>query len=103
MARDGNYNGVTPITRKLLAALGASRRPRRTVSLLPARGGRDGDLPRRGRRPPRRRRLPPRGSSPRTRLHNDGLPRVALKMATGTGKTVVMAMLIAWQTHQQGA
>ena len=40
----------------------------------------------------------------RTRLeplnteHNDGLPRVALKMATGTGKTVVMAMLIAWHT-----
>ncbi|MGI8816717.1 MAG: BPTD_3080 family restriction endonuclease [Pseudonocardia sp.] len=30
--------------------------------------------------------------------HNDGLPRVALKMATGSGKTVVMAMLIAWQT-----
>ncbi|GFZ85170.1 DEAD/DEAH box helicase family protein [Nesterenkonia alkaliphila] len=30
--------------------------------------------------------------------HNSGLPRVALKMATGTGKTVVMAMLIAWQT-----
>jgi len=27
-----------------------------------------------------------------------GLPRVALKMATGTGKTVVMAMLITWQT-----
>ncbi|NLH69120.1 MAG: DEAD/DEAH box helicase family protein [Brooklawnia sp.] len=30
--------------------------------------------------------------------HNDGLPRVALKMATGSGKTVVMAMLIAWNT-----
>ncbi|MGI8679845.1 MAG: BPTD_3080 family restriction endonuclease [Jatrophihabitans sp.] len=30
--------------------------------------------------------------------HNSGLPRVALKMATGAGKTVVMAMLIAWQT-----
>jgi type III restriction enzyme len=30
--------------------------------------------------------------------HNAGLPRVALKMATGAGKTVVMAMLIAWQT-----
>ena len=29
---------------------------------------------------------------------NAGLPRVALKMATGSGKTVVMAMLIAWQT-----
>lgn len=27
---------------------------------------------------------------------NPGLPRLALKMATGTGKTVVMAMLIAW-------
>ena len=35
---------------------------------------------------------------PENQLHNDGLPRVALKMATGTGKTVVMAMLIAWQT-----
>ncbi len=31
-------------------------------------------------------------------LHNLGLPRVGLKMATGSGKTVVMAMLIAWQT-----
>ncbi|GAA1280969.1 DEAD/DEAH box helicase family protein [Pseudonocardia aurantiaca] len=29
--------------------------------------------------------------------YNDGLNRVALKMATGSGKTVVMAMLIAWQ------
>ncbi|CAN5129659.1 hypothetical protein BH10CYA1_BH10CYA1_62710 [soil metagenome] len=29
---------------------------------------------------------------------NPGLPRTALKMATGTGKTVVMAMLIAWQS-----
>ncbi len=31
-------------------------------------------------------------------MHNSGLPRTALKMATGSGKTVVMAMLIAWQT-----
>ena len=30
--------------------------------------------------------------------YNAGLPRVALKMATGSGKTVVMAMLVAWQT-----
>jgi type III restriction enzyme len=29
--------------------------------------------------------------------NNPGLPRVAFKMATGSGKTVVMAMLIAWQ------
>jgi type III restriction enzyme len=28
---------------------------------------------------------------------NDGLPRLAFKMATGSGKTVVMAMIIAWQ------
>ena len=28
---------------------------------------------------------------------NPGLPRIALKMATGSGKTVVMAMLIGWQ------
>lgn len=30
--------------------------------------------------------------------HNAGLPRQALKMATGSGKTVVMCMLIAWQS-----
>ena len=29
---------------------------------------------------------------------NPGLPRIAFKMATGSGKTVVMAMLIVWQT-----
>jgi len=29
--------------------------------------------------------------------YNAGLPRVAFKMATGSGKTVVMAMMIAWQ------
>ena len=28
---------------------------------------------------------------------NPGLNRIAMKMATGSGKTVVMAMLIAWQ------
>jgi len=29
---------------------------------------------------------------------NPGLPRMAMKMATGSGKTVVMAMIIAWHT-----
>lgn len=29
---------------------------------------------------------------------NPGLPRTAFKMATGSGKTVVMAMLITWHT-----
>lgn len=35
--------------------------------------------------------------------YNDGLPRTGLKMATGTGKTVVMAMLVAWQTLNKAA
>ena len=30
--------------------------------------------------------------------HNPGLYRIAFKMATGSGKTVVMAMLLAWHT-----
>ena len=30
---------------------------------------------------------------PQNAVHNDGLRRVGLKMATGSGKTVVMAML----------
>ncbi len=34
---------------------------------------------------------------PENDLHNNGLPRIAVKMATGTGKTIVMCMLIAWQ------
>ncbi len=34
---------------------------------------------------------------------NPGLQRIAHKMATGTGKTVVMAMLIAWQTLNKAA
>jgi type III restriction enzyme len=34
---------------------------------------------------------------------NPGLPRVAFKMATGSGKTVVMAMLIAWHALNKRA
>jgi type III restriction enzyme len=36
-------------------------------------------------------------------LSNPGLKRMALKMATGSGKTVVMAMLIAWHTLNKKA
>ncbi len=32
------------------------------------------------------------------RHHNDGIVRLCSKMATGTGKTTVMGMAIAWQT-----
>jgi type III restriction enzyme len=35
--------------------------------------------------------------------NNPGLYRVAFKMATGSGKTVVMAMLIAWQVLNKAA
>ena len=34
---------------------------------------------------------------------NPGLPRMAFKMATGSGKTVVMAMIIAWHTLNKRA
>ncbi len=34
---------------------------------------------------------------------NDGLYRIAFKMATGSGKTVLMAMLIAWQSLNKHA
>ena len=33
---------------------------------------------------------------------NPELLRIALKMATGAGKTTVMAMIIAWQTIKRG-
>ncbi|HEY8868992.1 MAG TPA: DEAD/DEAH box helicase family protein [Candidatus Limnocylindrales bacterium] len=35
--------------------------------------------------------------------HNGGLPRIAFKMATGSGKTVLMAMLISWQALNKAA
>ena len=33
---------------------------------------------------------------------NDGVPRIALKMATGAGKTMVMAMLMVWHAVNRG-
>ena len=56
--RASNWNGVTPYTRKLLQHW-ADPRPGGPRAVLPARGGRDGDLPRRGRGPARHGRLPP--------------------------------------------
>jgi type III restriction enzyme len=96
--RVGNWNGVTPYSRKLLAHWAATpperddpvlfcqREAAETAIFLAEVAGRHGTAD-------FRRRLEPENA-----LHNDGLPRVGLKMATGTGKTVVMAMLIAWQT-----
>jgi type III restriction enzyme len=96
--RASNWNGVTPYTRKLLAHWAAGppdrddpvffcqREAAETAIFLTEVAGRHGVAD-------YRRRL-----ESENRLHNDGLPRVGLKMATGTGKTVVMAMIIAWQT-----
>ncbi|WP_205695654.1 BPTD_3080 family restriction endonuclease [Conexibacter sp. SYSU D00693] len=92
--RANNWNGVTPYTRKLLTywsdreepVLFCQREAVETAIFLAEIAGRHGTAD-------YRRRLEPEND-----LHNDGLPRVALKMATGTGKTVVMAMLIAWLT-----
>jgi type III restriction enzyme len=96
--RANNWNGVTPYTRKLLAHWAAGppdrddpvffcqREAAETAIFLAEVAGRHGTAD-------YRRRLEPVNAE-----HNDGLPRVALKMATGTGKTVVMGMLIAWQT-----
>ncbi|MCC6483724.1 MAG: DEAD/DEAH box helicase family protein [Armatimonadetes bacterium] len=88
--------GVTPVTRQLLAHWTAEDRERRlyfcqiealeTLIYLTECAGKMGD------------------ASLATKLKdfnnasNPGLDRLALKMATGTGKTVVMAMLIAWHT-----
>jgi type III restriction enzyme len=95
--RVSNWNGVTPYTRKLLAHWAAGphrddpvffcqREAAETAIFLAEVAGRHGTAD-------YRRRLEPVNAE-----HNSGLPRVGLKMATGTGKTVVMAMLIAWQT-----
>jgi len=96
--RARNYNGVTPITRKLLQhwaalppqrdepAFFCQREAAEAAIYLAEAAGRHGNTDFRAR------------VDPENDRHNDGLPRVALKMATGTGKTVVMGMLIAWQT-----
>ncbi len=94
--RGDHYPGVTPISRKLLQHWADSGRENRvlfcqreaaeTAIYLTEVAGRQGNADWRKR------------IEPQNEVHNSGLPRVALKMATGSGKTVVMAMLIAWQT-----
>jgi len=94
--RQRGYGRVTPTTRKLLLhwadptredrVLFCQREAAETAIFLAEVAGRDGFTDWRPR-------LAEHNSQ-----HNSGLPRVALKMATGAGKTVVMAMLVAWQT-----
>jgi type III restriction enzyme len=93
--RRGGYSGVTPVTARLLAYWTAPEREKKlffcqiealeTAIYITEVASRVGD----------------QWIANKLRDANDmsnpGLPRMALKMATGTGKTVVMAMLIAWQ------
>ncbi|KUI44921.1 restriction endonuclease [Mycobacterium sp. IS-1590] len=95
--RGGHYDGVTAITRKLLQhwadptrenrVLFCQREAAETAIFLTEVAGRHAPYS------DWRKRLEPENDA-----HNSGLPRAALKMATGSGKTIVMAMLIAWQT-----
>ena len=91
---------VTPETARLLQHWRHHPFAGHPPLLLPDRSGRNRDLAHRGR--PEARRTRRRSSS--THLEganeqaNPELFRIALKLATGAGKTTVMAMLIAWQT-----
>lgn len=94
--RNRGYPGATPISRKLMQhwadparenrVLFCQREAAETAIFLAEVAGRHGTADYRTR------------LEPENAAHNNGLPRIALKMATGTGKTVVMAMLIAWHT-----
>ena len=93
--RGRGYPHVTPISRKLMQhwadppreerVLFCQREAAETAIYLAEVAGRHGE-------PDFRTRIDPEND-----LHNNGLPRIAVKMATGTGKTIVMCMLIAWQ------
>ena len=66
--------------------------------LLPGGGGGDRDLADRGRAAVQAREATAGPADGVKRRRQPGLMRIALKMATGSGKTTVMAMIIAWQT-----
>ena len=94
--RKQGYPGVTPTTRRLLGQwsdperdnpiLFAQREAAETAIYLAEAAQKQGDVWIRNQ------------LNDTNTACNLGLHRVALKMATGSGKTVVMAMLIAWQT-----
>ncbi len=93
--RARGYPHVTPISRKLMQywadparedrVLFCQREAAETAIYLAEVAGRHGE-------PDFRTRI-----DPENELHNNGLPRIGVKMATGTGKTIVMCLLIAWQ------
>lgn len=94
--RQSGYRGVTPTTLRLLQhwadpnrdnrVLFCQREAAETAIFLTEVAGRHGYADWRVR------------LAETNAEHNSGMPRIALKMATGSGKTVVMAMLLAWHT-----
>lgn len=94
--RRGAYMGVTPITRRLLDYWTDPDREKplffcqiealETAIYLTEAATRSGDV------------WIENALRGANEAHNPELYRIALKMATGAGKTVVMAMLITWQT-----
>jgi type III restriction enzyme len=107
--RTSNYEGVTPITRELLHYWASPERPRRlffcqleaveTIVYL-------AEILRSGRRPRFNTLFP---ASDLSKLVDTPanpvllpLTRLGCKMATGSGKTVVMSMLIAWAFCNRG-
>jgi type III restriction enzyme len=95
--REKGYPGVTPITRQLLNHWNNPERERKLffcqreaaetlIWLMEASPAEKQGLV-----------IPKDSPSPMSGRAGEGLSRYALKMATGSGKTVVMGMIIAWQ------
>jgi type III restriction enzyme len=101
MWRTGGYLGVTPTTARLLAYWTAADREKKlffcqnealeTVIYMTEAARKYGDA------------WIENAIREANDTANPGLPRTAFKMATGSGKTVVMAMLIAWHTLNKSA
>jgi len=99
--RDGGYLGVTPVTLQLLRYWSNPEREKKlffcqiealeTIIYLTEVAKSFGDSWMHNR------------LSEANELANPGLNRMAMKMATGSGKTVVMGMLIAWHTLNKKA
>lgn len=99
--REGGYLGVTPVTRQLLNYWNNPERERKlffcqiealeTLIYITEVSKSYGDS------------WIQNDLNEANTLANPGLPRMAMKMATGSGKTVVMAMIIAWHTLNKKA
>jgi Type III restriction enzyme, res subunit len=90
---------VSPETARLLQHRRHHAFPKSAPAFLPGRSRRDDHLANGSRAEARQTRRKVLVARPRRqRAGKSRVVRLALKLATGTGKTTVMAMLIAWQT-----